>query len=89
MVHEYARNTIKLKDCIIQLNTGLNPRKNFSLGNGDIKYITAKNLTQAGYIDFSTCDYIDKQAKEIIHKGLIFKRVMYCLQAGHPLVTAI
>ena len=35
--------TVKLKDCIIQLNTGLNPRDNFALGNGDIKYITAKN----------------------------------------------
>lgn len=34
---------IKFGDCIKQLNTGLNPRKNFSLGSGKLKYITAKN----------------------------------------------
>ena len=60
--------TIKLKECIIQLNTGLNPRKNFSLGEGNIKYITAKNLTKEGFIDFSNCAYVDSKAKEIIHK---------------------
>ena len=60
--------SIKLRDCIVQLNTGLNPRDNFSLGEGSIKYITAKNLNKAGYIDFSSCDYIDEQAKEIIHR---------------------
>ena len=59
---------IKFRDCIIQLNTGLNPRDNFSLGKGNIKYITAKNLSQSGTIDFSTCDYIDQKAKYIIHK---------------------
>ena len=58
----------KLKDCILQLNTGLNPRDNFSLGKGTIKYITAKNLTREGYIDFSSCDYVDHEAKEIIHR---------------------
>ena len=41
--------SIKLRDCIVQLNTGLNPRDNFSLGEGSIKYITAKNLNKAGY----------------------------------------
>ena len=60
--------TVKLKDCIVQLNTGLNPRDNFTLGNGDIKYITAKNLTSIGTINFSGCDYVDAQAKEIIHR---------------------
>lgn len=59
---------IKFKDCIIQLNTGLNPRQNFSLGVGNLKYITAKNLNKSGFIDFSKCDSIDKLAKEIIHK---------------------
>lgn len=47
---------IKFSDCIKQLNTGLNPRKNFSLGSGKLKYITAKNLTKFGTIDFSKCD---------------------------------
>lgn len=59
---------LKFKDCIIQLNTGLNPRQNFSLGKGTLKYITAKNLNKSGLIDFSKCDFIDETAKNIIHK---------------------
>lgn len=59
---------LKFCDCIKQINTGLNPRKNFSLGEGKIKYITAKNLTKYGEIDFSTCNYVDENAKKIIHK---------------------
>ena len=58
----------KLKHCVKQIRTGLNPRDNFSLGNGTIKYITAKNLTNNGMIDFSSCDYIEPEAKKIIHK---------------------
>lgn len=61
-------NILKFKDCVIQLCTGLNPRDNFSLGHGKIKYITAKNLVGCGEIDFSTCDYIDEEAKQIINK---------------------
>lgn len=59
---------LKFKNCIIQLNTGLNPRQNFSLGKGTLKYITAKNLNKSGLIDFSKCDFIDETAKNIIHK---------------------
>lgn len=59
---------VKFKDCIIQLNTGLNPRSHFSLGTGELKYITAKNLTKYGTIDFSKCDTISEEAKEIIHR---------------------
>ena len=66
--HDNGWKTYKLKDCILQLNTGLNPRDNFTLGCGDIKYITAKNLTREGYIDFSGCDYVDLRAKDIIHR---------------------
>ena len=59
---------LRFSECILQLNTGLNPRSNFSLGNGDLKYITAKNLTKQGTIDFSKCDYIDEEAKRIINR---------------------
>lgn len=59
---------LKFSECIQQLNTGLNPRKNFTLGKGKIKYITAKNLTKSGTIDFSKCDFIDEEAKKIINK---------------------
>ena len=56
-----------VKDCIKHINTGLNPRDNFVLGNGSIKYITVKNLTTDGTIDFSGCDMIDEEARVIVH----------------------
>lgn len=59
---------LKFEDCIVQLNTGLNPRNNFSLDSGKIKYITAKNLTKYGMIDFSKCDFVDNEAKKIINR---------------------
>jgi len=49
------------------INTGLNPRDNFSLGNGEIKYITVKNLTTNGALDFVGCDTVDEGARAIIH----------------------
>lgn len=57
-----------LKECIKRINTGLNPRDNFVLGNGDIKYVTVKNLTMEGNIDFSGCDFIDEDALKKVHK---------------------
>ena len=57
-----------LSHAISSINTGLNPRDNFVLGNGDIQYLTVKNLTTSGTIDFSGCDTVDEQAREIIHK---------------------
>lgn len=56
-----------LKECISHINTGLNPRDNFVFGGG-IKYITVKNLTTTGEIDFSGCDYIDETAREKVHR---------------------
>lgn len=58
----------KVKDCIEHINTGLNPRDNFTLGDGDIRYITVKNLTTRGTIDFSSCDTINEKARDIVHK---------------------
>ena len=58
----------KVKDCICHINTGLNPRQNFVLGNGDIKYVTVKNLTTNGNIDWTGCDTIDESAREKIHR---------------------
>lgn len=57
-----------LSHVISSINTGLNPRDNFVLGNGDVQYLTVKNLTTSGTIDFSGCDTVDEQAREIIHK---------------------
>ena len=58
----------KLNACLKHINTGLNPRDNFVLGNGSIKYITVKNLTTYGTIDFSGCDLIDENARTIVHE---------------------
>ncbi len=49
------------------INTGLNPRDNFVLGDGDIQYLTVKNLTTSGTIDFSGCDTVNESARNIIH----------------------
>ena len=45
----------------------MNPRDNFKLGTGDIKYITVKNLTPNGTLDFTGCDTIDESARTIVH----------------------
>lgn len=56
-------------DCITSINTGLNPRDNFKLNTGGtIKYLTVKNLTKEGIIDFSSCDVIDENARSIVHR---------------------
>ena len=56
-----------LKQCIKHINTGLNPRDNFVFG-GDIRYITVKNLTLDGVIDFTGCDFIDEPARTKVHR---------------------
>lgn len=58
---------VKFKDVITHINTGLNPRDNFTLGSGKIRYITVKNLTEEGEINFSNCDLIDEDARELVH----------------------
>lgn len=44
------------------IRTGLNPRQNFSLQTQGIAYLTVKNLTRDGGLDFAACDYIDQEA---------------------------
>lgn len=73
---------VNLKSVIKHINTGLNPRDNFTLGVGDIKYITVKNLTREGYIDFSGCDVIDQEAREKVHRRS-------CIQSGDILFASI
>lgn len=65
----------KIKDCIEHLNTGLNPRNNFKLNSGgNIKYITVKNLTKEGMINFDNCDFIDKDALIKVRKRSQIKK---------------
>lgn len=55
--------------CIASINTGLNPRDNFQLNTGGkIRYLTVKNLTKEGTIDFTSCDMIDEDARAIVHR---------------------
>lgn len=56
-----------LKEVVQHIHTGLNPRDNFVLGNGSIKYITVKNLTINGKLDFKGCDTIDEKARTMVH----------------------
>ena len=55
-----------IKDCVTDIKTGLNPRKNFVLGNGTNRYVTIKNI-ENGRLDFSKCDFIDDEALAKIH----------------------
>ena len=58
-----------IKDCIEHINTGLNPRDNFVLNDKkEVKYITVKNLTTEGTLDFSGCDYISFKTKELVNR---------------------
>ena len=60
---------MSVKDIIKHINTGLNPRDNFVLNEGgDVRYITVKNLTIEGTIDFSGCDFITQDVKKLINK---------------------
>ena len=65
---------LKIKECIKHINTGLNPRDNFVLGKGKIKYITVKNINENGTLDFSNCDLIDERARNIIHNRSDIKK---------------
>ena len=57
-----------METAIENIRTGLNPRDNFKLGGGSIKYITVKNLRSDGVLDFSGCDTIDEAARQIVHR---------------------
>ena len=58
----------ELSTCLKHINTGLNPRDNFKLGDGEIKYITVKNLMTNGLIDFLGCDFINEESRKLVHE---------------------
>lgn len=57
----------KVGECIEHINTGLNPRNHFVLNDGTIKYVTVKNITKSGTLDFSGCDTINQNTKAMIN----------------------
>lgn len=75
-------NVLKLNDIISKSGTGLNPRDNFKLGNGENYYITIKNVKNGKIIFDDACDRIDNEALKIIDKRSD-------LQAGDILFTSI
>ena len=58
----------KMASAIEGIRTGLNPRDNFTLGGGDVRYITVKNLRTDGSLDYSGCDTINETARKIVHR---------------------
>lgn len=51
-----------------EITTGLNPRNHFKLTKKGYRYITVKNLTQFGNLNYQSCDYVDKTAAELIQQ---------------------
>jgi len=60
--------SVTLNDVISKITTGLNPRKNFVLGNGKNYYVTIKNMGDNNiYLD-EKCDKVDDEAIIKINK---------------------
>ena len=57
-----------LSEMIEEITTGLNPRDNFKLTTKGIKYVTVKNITANGSLDFHGCDYVDAKSRDMIHE---------------------
>jgi len=74
--------SVTLNDVISKITTGLNPRKNFVLGNGKNYYVTIKNMGDNNiYLD-EKCDKVDDEAIIKINKRSD-------LQIGDILVSGI
>lgn len=58
----------QLGDIVEKTGTGLNPRDNFILGEGENYYITIKNIEQGRVILDKRCDKISYESLEIINK---------------------
>ena len=56
------------KDVVIDSRTGLNPRKNFALGNGENNYITIKDIFNGQINITDKTDKVDDEAIQIIKK---------------------
>lgn len=72
----------KLDDVISRSGTGLNPRDNFTLGDGDNYYITIKDIEQGRIVFSEKSDRINDEAMNIINKRSDLK-------AGDVLFTSI
>lgn len=71
-----------LNDAVSKTGTGLNPRKNFVLGEGDNYYVTIKSIEQGRVILDNKCDKISDETLKVINKRSD-------LQVGDILFTSI
>ena len=59
---------LTLGEVVASTGTGLNPRDNFVLGEGNNFYVTIKNIEQGRVVLDNKCDKISDQSLEIINK---------------------
>jgi len=57
-----------LGEVVTNLGTGLNPRKNFVLGEGENFYVTIKNIDQGRIILDDKCDKVNDKSLDIINR---------------------
>ena len=55
-------------EVVLLARTGLNPRKNFKLGQGNNNYITIKNIKNNTLVIDENTDVVDDEAIKLIHK---------------------
>lgn len=67
-------------EVVLFARTGLNPRTNFKLGNGNNKYITIKNIHNNRLVVDENTDLIDDEALGLIHKRSQIKEgdILFC-----------
>ena len=67
-------------EVVLFARTGLNPRTNFKLGNGNNKYITIKNIHNNRLIVDENTDLVDDAALGLIHKRSQIKKgdILFC-----------
>ena len=67
-------------EVVLFARTGLNPRKNFKLGQGTNKYITIKNIRNNSIVIDDNTDVVDDDAINLIHKRSQIKKgdILFC-----------
>lgn len=61
-------------EVVLLARTGLNPRKNFKLGQGNNNYITIKNIKNNTLVIDENTDVVDDEAIKLIHKRSKIKK---------------
>ena len=62
------------EEVVLFARTGLNPRQNFKLGQGNNNYITIKNIKNNSLVIDDNTDVVDDEAIKLIHKRSQIKK---------------